>query len=143
MTAKKKKKAIDKAFTNSDKHTLDDLKLFPWTPDRIIAAQLLGMIYPNIGKEGWAQWKRTGVYPGAMKDVMIFVYLSTLDGDELEEATFQAAKTFGVTRNLHLASGDAFWEAFAKFVEVEKEIERSATKPKDDDSGEDDDDPKE
>lgn len=136
---------VDKAFTGSDKHTLDDLKLQPWTPDRIIKAQEIGLIFPNIGKQDWQLFRKTGVYPGAVRDVMIFVFLSTLEPEEVEEATYREAKAFGVKRGLHIADGKAFWEAYAKFMQVQNEIDASVALPKANGSeppDDDDDDPK-
>lgn len=139
--SKKDQTAADKAFIGSDRHTLDDLKLQPWTPQRIIAAQEMGLLYPNLGKQGWAQFRRTNVYPGALKDVMIFLFLSTLDENEVDEATFADARKFGAGRGIHLADGQGFWDAFHKFVEVVSEVYAGATKPKTG-GDEDEDDPK-
>lgn len=143
----------DKAFTGSDKHTLDDLKLEPWTPDRQIIFQTLSGIYPNLGKAGWQQFTQTNVYPGATRDVMLFVYLSTLPPEDLidqktgdviqigvESATWKDAKAFGVKRGLHNPDSKAFWQAFAKFMEVQKEITTSLTVPKSDGGAPPDDD---
>lgn len=142
MSKKKTPKptSADKAFTGSDKHTLNDLKLEPWTPDRIIRAQEIGLIFPNIGKQDWQLFRKTGVYPGAVKDTMIFLYLSTIDPEEVDEATYREAKAFGVKRGLHIADGKAFWEAYAKFMQVQKEIEASIAVPKGDEESPDDDD---
>lgn len=135
-----KQSGIEKSFTHSDKHTLGDLRLKAWTPERIIAAQDLGMIQPNLGKEGWAQWKRTQLYPGAVKDTIIFVYLSTLDDELLDSATYEEARKMGIKRGLHKSDSKTFWEAYTKFLEVLNEQHAATTKPKATD--EDDDDPK-
>lgn len=147
MKKKPTQTPIDKAFLRSDKHTLADLKLQPWTPDRIIKAQEIGMLYPSLGKQDWAQYKRTKIYPGAVKDVMIFLYLSTLTPDTVDAATDTEAKAFGIKRGLHHTDSTAFWEAYLKFIEVQNEIQASATKPKsspgDGTEDEEDDDPNE
>lgn len=122
----------DKAFTGSAKHTLDDLKLEPWTPDRIIKSQELGLIFPNTGRAGWEQFRETNVYPGAIRDTIIFVYLSTLDPEDVDDATWKDAKAFGVKRGIHVPDSKAFWQAFEKFIEVQKEINASITVPKTD-----------
>jgi hypothetical protein len=130
MKKKPKQPAIDKAFLGSDKHTLGDLKLQPWTPERIIKAQEIGMLYPSLGKQDWEQYRKTKVYPGAVKDVMIFLFLSTLKADEIDNATCDQAKSFGIKRGIHQTDSTAFWEAYTKFIEVQNEIQTAATKPK-------------
>lgn len=122
----------DKAFTGSDKHTLDDLKLEPWSPDRQIAFQALGGVFPNTGKAGWQQFIQTNLYPGATRDVILFVALSVTPAEDVDDATWKDAKAFGVKRGLHNPDSKAFWQAFAKFMEVQKEITASITVPKTD-----------
>lgn len=130
MKTKPTQQPIDKAFLNSDKHTLSDLKLHPWTPDRIIKAQEIGMLYPSLGKMDWEQYHKTKVYPGMLKDVMIFVYLSTLTHKEVDTATYDEAKAFGIKRGIHRTDSDEFWDARNKFIEAQNEIQDAATKPK-------------
>lgn len=151
----KKKNAqgkADKAFTGSDKHTLADLKLYPWTPERRIAAQTIGMLYPNLGKKGRNQLARTNVYPSAVSDTYIFLWLSTLpdeltmsrmsesdrekvtltieDAERSAEESYHEAKKFGIKRGLHDSDSREFWDAYNKFWEVMQEIESAATRPK-------------
>ena len=137
MSKKAKQSKADKAFTGSDKHTLADLKLQPWTPQRVWTAQLLGMAYPNIGKQGRDQLRRSNVYPNAVKDVAIFLFLSTrtneVEVDEAEQFPEEAstkARDFGISRGIHKRDSTEFWEAYSKFWDVMNEIEDSATKPK-------------
>jgi hypothetical protein len=146
MSKKPKQPAIDKSFLNSDKHTLSDLKLQPWTPERIIKAQEIGMLYPALGKMDWEQYNKTKVYPGMAKDIMIFLFLSTLQPSEVETATYDEAKAFGIKRGIHRTDSTEFWQARNKFVEVQNEIQTAATKPKNStrsDEDDEDDDPNE
>ena len=117
----------DKAFLGSDNATLGDLKLQPWTPDRINAAQRMGMFYPNLGKGGWDRVTSTSVYPGVAQDVMIFVYLSTVEPKKVYEVTFEDAMAFGTARNLHSTDSKEFWDAYNKFIDVQNEIQASRT----------------
>lgn len=135
----------DKAFVQSDKHTLDDLKLEPWTPDRIIKANEVGFSWPNIGKEGFAQFRKTKLYPGAVRDVLIFIGLSTLEPSDVETASWEELKAAGVKRGLHTTDSQTFWSAYTKMLEVHDEIAASLAVPKTDGTEEprdDDDDPK-
>lgn len=147
MSTKKKTpkpSPADKAFMQPETSTLDDLKLQPWTPDRQIAFQTCGGLYPNLGKEGFAQFKRNSLYPGVIKDICLFLYLSTLEPEAVEDATWPEAKGFGVKRGLHNTDGKPFWQAYAKFIEVQNQISASIAVPKGSESPDEDedDDPK-
>lgn len=132
---KKPAKARD-AFTGSDKHVLNGVKLYPWTPARIIAAQSLGMIYPEIGKDGWDQYRRTKLYPGAVKDVIICLYLMTLDEDAVDNAdaapveAYKQARKWAAGLKIHDTKNDEFWQAYAKFSEIMTERDKATTVPK-------------
>lgn len=139
MKKKAAKSPAEKAFANSGKHKLGDLKLNPWTPQREIRAQEIGMLYPNLGKEGWTQFRKTNLYPGAIRDVIIFVYLTTLEPTTVSDATYEDAEKWAVKKKLHNTRGDVFWDAFAKFIEVQNEISASATRPAE--TGDDEDNP--
>lgn len=136
MSKKTKRSKVDQVFSQSDKHTLADLALEPWTDDREWTAGLLGMTYPNLGKEGRDQLRRTTVYREAVKDVSIFLYLSTLTADEVEDAArspeeaYSRAKQFAVKRGIHRRDSDEFWDAYNKFWEVMNEVRAAATRPK-------------
>lgn len=136
MSKKPKASKIDQAFTGSDKHTLGDLKLLPWTPERRIKAQEIEMTYPNLSAAHREQLRTINLYAGVVKDVSIFVYLSTLA--DYDSATKQAAIAFGVKRGFHNTESDEFWDAYKVFIDVNNEIRAAATTPKG--SGEDDED---
>ena len=144
---KEKEAPVEKAFKRSDKHVFDGLKLFPWTPARMIAAQSVGMRFPRIGEEAWDELSRSGTYPGCLRDVIICLWLATRTEDEVDEAdrwpekAYSDAKKWATEHELHSMRSAKFWEGFNKFSEIMKEGTDSATKPKatDDD---DDDDPK-
>lgn len=133
--SKKAKKKPD-AFTDSDKHILNGTKLYPWTPARIIAGQAMGMLYPEIGKDGWDQYRRTKVYPGAVKDVVICLFLCSQTNDEVDEAdvapveAYRKARAWAAGLGIHKPGSDAFWQAYAKFSDIMTEVDKSTTVPK-------------
>jgi hypothetical protein len=53
------------SFNQSDKHTLFGETLQPWTPDRIIAGQSMGMMFPM--EVDWERFKSTRMYPGSLR----------------------------------------------------------------------------
>lgn len=133
---KKKKTKPRDGFTESDKHVLSGIELYPWTPARSIAAQACGMLYPEIGKDGWDQYRRTKLYPGAVKDVIICLYLMTLDEDAVDQAdsapveAYRQARKWAAGLRIHDTKNDEFWQAYAKFSEIMTEVDKSIVTPK-------------
>lgn len=131
---KKKSKERD-AFTESDKHVLNGLKLQPWTPSRVIAAQAMGCLYPRIGKEGWDQYKRTKTYPGCLKDVVIVLWLCLQDWQRVDDAdaapveAYSEARKWAASLGIHRIDSDEFWQAYGKFAEIMSEVDKSFTVP--------------
>lgn len=130
----KKSKPRD-GFTESDKHVLNGVKLYPWTPARSIAAQGCGMLYPEIGKDGWDQYRRTKLYPGAVKDTIIALYLCTLDEDAVDQAdaapieAYRQARKWAAGLRIHDTKNDEFWQAYAKFSEIMTEVTKAIKVP--------------
>lgn len=135
MNRKKKARKAD-PFTQSDKHVLDGVRLFPWTPSRVIAAQTMGMLYPEIGKEGWDQYRRTKVYPGAVKDVIICLWLCTQNEEEVDLAdcapveAYNQARKWAASLGIHDIKGNPFWQAYNKFAEIMGQVDKAMTFPK-------------
>lgn len=142
---KKEKKKLD-AFVSSERHVLSGLRLEPWTPDRSICAQSLGLIYPNLGKEDWASVRRGGAYPGAVRDVALTLYISTLSPDQVldleangEKEAKRLSGEWAGEHGIHNISKQAFWDALSKCMEIWNEVNESVTLPvKESDSGDDD-----
>lgn len=134
----KKEKVAKKpdAFTDSDKHVLHGTKLFPWTAEREIAANSLGMIYPRIGAKGFEQWKRLKTYPGVLRDMIVCLWLCTQNETEVDEAgdspeeAYSKARKWAASLGIHKMDSDPYWQALAKFLEITKEVEDSITLPK-------------
>lgn len=147
--SRKKKKAKD-AFLGSERHALEGVKLEPWTPDRSIAAQSLGLRYPNLGEEGWTEVKRAGTYPGVVRDVCLALWLCTLKPEQVLEAETrgeQEAKKksteWAAKLGIHDTKKQAFWDGLNKCMEMWNEVNQSVTVPAkaepndDDESGND------
>lgn len=140
MKSKKLKSEIgkspaEKAYIESGAHLLGSEKLQPYTPSRIVAAQAMGLKYPNIGKEGVAQLKKTGLYPGELRDVIIVLYLCRLteDADVLDAqldpvAAYAEAEKWAGEKRL-TAMGQNFRDAVLLFEKILNEIDESTTVP--------------
>lgn len=144
----KKPKKKD-GFTSSERHALNGLKLEPWTPDRSICAQAVGLVYPALSKEDWASFKRGGAYPGAARDVALTLFICTLKPDEVLELEAQGpveakkrSTEWAAKLGIHDLSKQPFWDALGKCLEIWNEVNESVTVPKksgnaDDDEGND------
>lgn len=147
MKKKKTSKPRD-SFTESDKHVLHGTKLYPWTAGREIASQAMGLLYPEIGKEGWDQYRRTKVYPGALKDTIICLWICTQTETQVDDAdvapveAYRQARKWAASLGIHKLGSDAFWQAYNKFADIVMEARRAMTAPKVE-PGDDDHDPNE
>lgn len=142
-----KKKSKPDAFIASERKAINGIKLAPWTADRSIAAQSLGIIYPALGSEGWASVKRSGIYPGAVRDVALALWLCSLNPEQVLEAECAGEKDakkrsteWAAKHGIHDTSKQPFWDALGLFMEMQNEINQSVTvpensQPTDDDEG--------
>lgn len=59
-------------------YEFDGIPLRPYSASRKVAAQSLGLLYPYIGDAGAELVEKTGVYPGALLDTIIVLWLCSL-----------------------------------------------------------------
>jgi hypothetical protein len=133
-TPRKAAKGVEKAFVESGAHLLLGEKLQPYTPSRIVAAQAMGLLYPQIGKMGMAQLKKTGIYPGELRDMIIVLWLCRLQkAAEVEDAlidpdvSYAMAEKWAGKAGLCDMASKAFLEALVVFQTVINEIGESRT----------------
>jgi hypothetical protein len=97
-------------------------ELGAWTPAAQIAAQSMGMIYPAIGDEGYDMLERTGVYPGALRDVIIFLWLRLQKPSDILRAqrkpaeAWRFAQAWAETEELIDMAGPGFRSAYELFA---------------------------
>lgn len=114
----------------------------------MIAGQAMGLLYPEIGKDGWDQYRRTKVYPGAIKDVIICLWLCTQDHEQVDAAdaapvqAYDEARKWAADLGIHKPGSDEFWQAYAKFSDIMMEVDKSTTIPKANPGEDEADDPK-
>lgn len=133
---RRKPKQKSDAFTDSERHSLNGLKLEPWTEARRVASQTLGLIYPDLSPADWASVKRGGSYPGAMRDVMLTLWLCTIPASELIkvevagiENAMSESMAFGIKHGLHDNTKQPFWDGLSKCMEFWNEVNNSITVP--------------
>jgi hypothetical protein len=125
-----------KAFLDGDGHLFMGERLQPYTPSRIVAAQAMGLLYPKIGNDGLAQLKKTGLYPGELKDIIIVLWLCRLKAKEqvIEArldpiAAYEDAEKWAGKIGLCDMTSDAFAYGLLVFQNIMNEIGASKTTP--------------
>jgi hypothetical protein len=127
---------VDQAFIESHNHALGDLRLEPYSPARIIAAQAMGLHYGSIDAAGMAQFNKTKVYPGAIRDIAVVLWLCSIrDESEIDAAARDpvgAAKkmqTWSARLGILDTGNAAFWDAYVLFFKIMNDIQASRVQP--------------
>lgn len=113
----------DPFVTAMEGETWDGQLLKPWTPPRLIAAQSMGMLYPYIGETGVDALRSTGIYPGALRDVIISTWLRLQDDATVRRAqlrpteAMEHATIWAADKQLHNLLGDRFRTAYELFTQ--------------------------
>lgn len=132
----------EQAFTQSDVHALGEMDLQPYTPDRAWAAQAMGLRYGFVDDAGVEFFKEHRIYPGALRDVAIILWLCSLtDEIEIDKASrnpiaaARKAATWAHERKLDTTKADEFWKAYAVFMRIMAEVDGSVSVPEPSDNG--------
>lgn len=73
-------------------------RLKPYTAQRYVAAQGMGLLYPFVGDDGAEQIERTGLYPGIFKDAAICLWICSIDVASDQTAEQVRAGEWNVSR---------------------------------------------
>ncbi len=80
-------KAVEKAFIESHAHSLDGLKLQPYSRARRMAAQAMKLHYGTLGDAAADEFEKTGNYPGIVHDICVVLWICSItDEREIDEA---------------------------------------------------------
>jgi hypothetical protein len=126
----------DEAFIKSEGHSLNGLKLEPYTPERMWAADAMGLRWGYLSKAASKQYASKGTYPGMEGDVGIVIWLcSVTDVEEVraarrnpDRAEPEAVK-FAVANKLVSAKQKNFWDAYDVFKKIMDEVHASYGEP--------------
>lgn len=126
----------EKAFIQSESHALGDLDLQPFTPERFVCAQGMGMLWPGVVAQGP---RDTLLYKGQANDAMILLWLCSLPSraDKKEWSVKRAlqkpddahdeAMRWAEERGISKPNSPEFWKAMNKFTDIVLEINDSYT----------------
>jgi hypothetical protein len=128
---------VEAAFVNSENHSFDGIKLHGYGPSRICAAQAMGLHYGTVDAAGQERFTDGKVYPGAMRDTAVVLWLCSLsDRDDAIEAASRAPKSaslkaieWGGDHGIMDLGGPKFWEGFMMFLDIMKEIQDARVVP--------------
>jgi hypothetical protein len=126
---------VEKAFIESENHEFDGIKLQPYSPARMIAAQSMKLFYGHVDDAGVADFQQTNVYPGAVNDIAVVLWLCSLSGkdseDEIDRATRdpawarRLAKKFAADHRAASTADDNFWAAYKILFRIMNEVDVS------------------
>ena len=124
------------AFSGSEDQ-LEGLELHPYSPDRAWAAQAMGLKYGFVDEAGVDEVKRTGVYPGALRDVGIVLWLRSLTSEtEIDKAARSpvaaAVSAAKWAQGIGIADtrSDKFFAAYNIFMDTMTAVAEAQTTPK-------------
>lgn len=119
----------DASFVNSAGHSLNGLKLEPYTPERMWAADAMGLRYGHLSKAASKQFVTKGTYPGMEGDVGIVIWLCSLTEPEEVRAARRnpdqaeaEATEFAKQHKIVSAKQNGFWDAYDIFKAIMLEI---------------------
>jgi hypothetical protein len=126
----------EEAFTQSDAHDLGDLELQPYTPDRAVAAQAMFLRYGFVDEAGLEFFKAHKIYPGAVRDVAVVLWLCSLTNQsEIDKASrdpiaaARKAVEWSHERKMDNTRSEEFWKAYTVFMRIMAQVDASASVP--------------
>jgi len=128
---------VEKAFAESHGHKLGDITLEPYSRARRYAAAAMGLYYGKLSEVEFQEFIKTRLYPQAMRDVGIVMWLCVIKDHNIISAITRNPKAYedqmqewAEKHGLDDTSGDEFWEGFSEFAAIMKEVEVSRVSAK-------------
>ncbi len=119
----------DKVFIESEGHAVNGLKLQPYTPERMWAADAIGLRYGRLTSEQTEQFTEDGTYPGMAGDVAVVMWVCSLEKREdvlsaRRNPTVAMKKIveFAKQKNMVSPKQSQWWDAYKVFLEIMSEI---------------------
>lgn len=126
----------DQVYIDSDGHSLNGLKLQPYTPERMWAADAMGLRYGHLSAVASKQFARASTYPGMEGDVGIVIWLcSLMDVEEVRaarrdpERAEAEALEFAKEHKILTGKQSKFWDAYKVFLRIMNETHAAYGEP--------------
>lgn len=124
------------SFIESAGHSLNGLKLEPYTIERMWAADAIGLRYGRLTKAAAKQFGEDQSYPGMEADVAIVLWLCSLtDLEEVRAArrnpaqAEETAAKFAVEHRAASKKQKNFWNGYTIFLKIMDEIHVAFAEP--------------
>ena len=135
-TEKKPARKPDSNFVKAGKRTVGEYELAPFSPSREVAAQTMGLHYAYVDDAGKERYVRTSLYPGAIRDVAIVMWLcckateDEIDGAGIEpKSAVKKAIDWAHSEGILNVKNDFFWKAYTAFWQMMDEIAKAGFEP--------------
>jgi len=130
-------KKVEAAFISSNGvRQVAGISFKPYSPSMEVAAQAMGLHYAYVDKIGQERFRRTMLYPGALRDVSIIMWLGgAATEEEIDSAGIEpklaarAAIRWAKEHNLLDTSQESFWLCFKFFFDLMDEVYVSRSVP--------------
>jgi hypothetical protein len=126
----------DRAFIESAGHKLNGLDLQPYSPERMWAADAMGLRYGRLTKEQTDQFLEDNTYPGMEGDVGIVIWLCSLTNiQEVHSArrsptvAINRAIKFAIEHKMVSRKQKTYWDGYEVFLKMMREIHDAYGEP--------------
>jgi hypothetical protein len=127
---------VDSAFVMSQKHPSKFFVLQPYSPSREVAGQAMGLHYGYLDDAALKRFDSDKLYPGALRDVAIVMWLcAKATEDEIESAGVEPksaskkAMEWAKANQLLDIRSEQFIECYVTFFDIMDEIWISRSTP--------------
>lgn len=119
----------DKVFIESAEHSLNGLKLQSYSPERMWAADAIGLRYGRLTSEQTEQFNEDGTYPGMAGDVAVVIWVCSLEKRQ-DVLSARRNPTLAMDKVIQFAKDHKivtpkqgqWWEAYRVFLTIMREI---------------------
>lgn len=131
--------APERAISESDAHSLGDIELQPFTAQRFIVAQKMGLVWP-VPAESYR--KDGGLYQGEAMDAAIVLWLCSLSDNaksrewtvaramRMSDNALAAALQWAADLGIAMPGSDKFWEAIDTYENILAGVQHAYTAAK-------------
>jgi hypothetical protein len=126
----------DRAFIESDGHSLNGITLHAYNPERMWAADAMGLRYGNLTEAQVKQFRRTSIYPGMAGDIGIVLWLCSEEDMETIRAARRdpsgyesVAIEFATKHGMVSPKQAKFWDAYKVFMRIMGEVHAAYGEP--------------
>jgi hypothetical protein len=122
----------DKAFIEAGEYDFNGIKIHGYSPERMWAADSIGLRYGRLTPEQNEQWKEDGTYPGMAGDVPVILWVCSLEKREEwltarrnPSLAMTKVEKFALEHRIVSPIQDNWWKAYDVFLKIMRHIQQS------------------